>query len=1135
MKLTAFLVIAACLQVSARVFSQGITLSAKNTPLVKVLKSLERQTGYSFWYKRSLLEESHPVNIELKDATLTDALKRVFQDQPLTFEIIDKIVVLRERPMPPAALASPVGPSDAGGMLNIRGCVTDSTMSPLVGASISVKGSVRGVASDVRGDFALKGLTEGTVIVVSYTGFLSQEIVISAHKPGYPFQNIALQRSQNELDATVIQGYGTTSKRFNVGSISTVDAATIEKQPVMNVLQALEGQAPGLVVNTTSGAPGSAVLVQVRGQNSLNSSPGGTMIKPYNQPLFIVDGVPSAAQNGTISQLASLANNNYAIGGTNLNVGLTAFNSINPADIESITVLRDADATSIYGTQGSNGVVLITTKKGKAGKTIFNLDVNTGFNTAAREVRLMNTQQYLQMRKEAFAADSATPSSNPYAGLSYAPDLIVYDQNRYTNWEKVIYGKTSNNTDVHGSLSGGDFNNTFLLSGGYTRSDYNYPGSFAEQRLTLHSTYHHVSPDNRLTVDLVMDFGYDQNNSSSAEAVPPYSLLPPNTPALLDSTGNLIWNYEGVLLPQIYGYLKRPAGLQVFNQNSSLKLNYKILSVLSFTANLGYSRNTNNEYNASPAAAQDYNPPLRTASFAANNFQTINLEPQLDYSDRIGKGVLTALVGSTYKKNTNASNITNGTGYASDVELGSINGATAVWASDNASLYKYAALFGRLKYVYDQKYILSLTGRRDGSSNFGPGRQFGDFGSVGGGWIFSEEKLIRMAVPAVSFGKLSANYGTSGSDGIAPYQYQSFWHFPQYAGQFQGNAPAIPQNLFNPDYSWALKKSLNLSLDLGVFHDHLMANVTFYHDREGNQLGEYPLPSQTGFNSVVQNLPADIQNQGWEFSFTSHNIDTRRFAWTTTFNIGFNRNKLLSLPGLASSPYRFLYMIGKSTSIEMGYKYAGVDPGTGLFQFDDQQGNKTFNPIYDLPSNGGAVVPIADDELKYTGGFGNTFTYTRFSLYVFFQFSSQTAQNYLYTIYLGNYPGTTEENQPAALAGKFWQKPGDVASLQRLYINTVTLSPAFALSNPQIAAENFVQSSGVYSDDTWLRLKTVALSYLLPDRWLKREHVHDFKIYVNAQNLLTFTDWKVGDPEMFSNFTGLPVQRTIAFGLNCNF
>jgi len=1122
-RLTTFLLLAFCLHLSANTRAQQINLSEQHVPLDRVFRKITDQTGYLFVCRDEWMKQTHDISISVRNAGLREVLDICFKGQPFTYAIIDKMVVLKDTVLPSATGISVDGPAGD----SVRGRVADSLGAPLVGASVRIKGTMKGTQSDVHGDFRLKHVPEGTVVVVSYTGYVPREFTVGTGIGGYHY--MTLQRSQDELDVTVIQAYGTTSRRFDVGSISTVNAATIEKQPVTNVMLALQGQVPGLAVTSTSGVPGNTVLLQVRGQNTvMSNAPYGQ--RPYDQPLILIDGVPFAPQNKNLSQFGNLGTDGSSNGGINQFGGVSPFASINPSDIESITILKDADATSIYGTQGSNGVILITTKKGKAGKTMFNLTATTGFNSAARDLHVMNTQQYLQYRREALAQDSVTPNNTPYTG-GYAPDLTLFDQNKYTKWPGLIYGKTTNNTDIHASVSGGTYNNTFIFSGGYTRSDFNYPGSFSDQRLTLHSMFHHASNDNRLTLDFGTDVGYDQNHSAGYAGNKDV-LLPPNLPDLKNPDGSLVWLYKGVNLGnyQFYSYLLQPDNLQNYNINNSLHLNYKIISGLAFGLSAGYNRNTSDESTRLPAISQN---PLygtyRSAEFAKNNFQTLNIEPQIDYNVTIGKSALSALAGGTYKKNTNYQETLEGTGYSNDQLLGSIDGAATVYPYDQSTVYKYSAAFARLKYIYNQEFIVSMGGRRDGSSNFGPGRQFGSFGSVGAGWIFTQERPVTKALPFLSYGKLSGSYGTSGSDGIAPYRFQAFWQPLTYVPAVQGVQPNQPQNLYNPDYGWATKKSLNIAIDLGFFHDRLLLNTTFYRDREGDQLGGYPLPIQAGFGTVLENLPAEVQNQGWEISFTSSNFQGLNFTWKTNFNIAFNRNKLLSFPNLAGSSYASIYKIGEPTSIVFGYRYKGINPTTGLFEYLNAKDQITSTPAYGLVSDGGDQVPIANREVKYMGGFGNTFTYKRVSLYIFFQFSSQTAPNWMYTLYGNGYtPGSPLINMPAAVVGNYWTGPGDTrATLQHLVTSYS--------SKASKSASAFSQSSGAYSDDTYVRLKTLSLSYALPDRLLRSAHIHDFRIYCNAQNLLTITNYKVADPETFSDFTQFPVQRIVAFGLNCNF
>lgn len=1123
MRLTTLLILATCLHLSAATRAQQITLEERNTPLNKIFKSISDQTGMQFVYRDEWLKETHNVTLSVRGASLKQVLDICFSGQPFSYVIFDRMIVLKEKPATPAYVIMDADTTGGQGPV-LKGHVADTSGAPLEGANIRIKGVAKGTQSNVRGDFELKNVPDGAILVVSYTGYVNKEIVSSVKNNNYHY--VLMQRSQDQLDAMVIQAYGTTSQRFNVGAISTVTAATIEKQPVTNVLLALEGQVPGLAINATSGVPGSKVIMQIRGQNTMMSNPQN--FRPYDQPLFIIDGIPFAPQNNNLNQFSSLANLSSFNGGISQFGGVSPFNNINPSDIESITVLRDADATSIYGTQGSNGVILVTTKKGKPGKTTLDLNVNTQVNSAARQIKMLNTQQYLKFRREALAQDGLTASSDP-SDPGYAPDLTLFDTTRYTNWPKTIYGNTSSNIDVHASVSGGSYNNTFMLGAGYTRSGFNYPGNFADQRFTLHSLVHHTSNNNRLTIDFGVDFGYDQNKSAGFGGNQDI-LDAPNTPDLHNPDGSLVWTYKGVDMTsyQFYANLFTSTNLQNYNLNNSLHLNYKIISGLSIGVTAGYNRNTTDESQKSPSTAQNPLYVNRSASFGQNNFQTLNIEPQLDYNVTFGKHNISALAGATYKRNSNYQNTQNGYNYATDLFLGSIDGAGSIYAYDTYKQYRYAAGFGRVKYMYNQEFILNLTGRRDGSSNFGPGRQFGSFGSIGTGWIYTQEKAVKQALPFLSFGKLSASYGTSGSDGVNPYQYQALYQSMSYIPSFQGIRPDQPQNLYNPNYSWALKKSLNIAMDLGFFHDRLLLNATFYRDREGNQLAGYPLAIQAGFPQVLQNTPATVQNKGWEFSFNSTNIKTKNFTWHTNFNISWNRNKLLSFPNLESSSYANIYQVGKATSVVYGYRYKGVNPTTGLFEFYDAKGQATTRPAYGLAAVGGDMIAIADREVKYMGGFGNTLTYKQLSLYIFVQFASQTAPSWLTTAYQGYTPGFPLINQPTVILGKYWTGPGDTrATMQRL---------ATSYSSPASSTGGYYTSSNAaYVDDTYARVKTVALSYALPDDLVKHWHINSARIFCNVQNLLTITNYKVADPETFNDYTAFPIQRTVSFGLNCNF
>jgi len=1129
MKLTTLIMITVLMQVSASTVAQKVTLSEKDAPLTTVFNDIRNQTGYDFIVTRSVLDQAKTVTIDVKNAELPVVLEQIFSGQPFDYQLTERSVLVKLRePSLIGKLKTALGvPAD------INGNVTDSLGQPIAGASVNLKDTRFGAVTDNKGHFTITSVPQGRYqLLITYIGYSRLSTVIE--NTGQTLNlHYVLHPSTDQLDQVQVIAYGKSTQRFNVGSVSTVGAAEIAQQPVSNVLNALEGRVPGLNVTSTTGAPGSAVQLQIRGQNTLNTTNNtGLSPNPYDQPLLVIDGVPFAPQNQNVNQDYSIATAlNVALG--NPHSGISPINSINPADIESITVLKDADATSIYGTQGANGVILITTKKGKAGKTTLNLNVYTGYTQATSPVQMMNTLQYNAMRLGAFKNDGLTPSANA-SDPGFAPDLELFDPGKYTNWFNYFEGGEAKSTNADVSLSGGTAGDTYLISLGSNHSGYNFPGDYADNRLSLHTSFHHQSSDKRLNVEFGTDYAYDRNNNSNNGAVLEAITLPPDYPGLLDAQGNLVWSYKGFDLGSYagsyngvgnpLGYLKQTEDLKNYNLMTRLLVSYQLLKGLDISSNFGYSKFDNVESEAQPLLSQDpAQYPYAYAQFNSADYETVDIAPQLNFRKEILKGQLSVLLGGEYKRNISAQTNLTGSGYNNDALLGSIGAADNVYASNDYTLYKYSAIFGRVGYIWNSKYILNVSGRRDGSSNFGPGKQFGNFGSAAAGWIFSEEGLFKKYVPLVSYGKLSGSYGTSGGDGIAPYQYQQNW-ISNSNENYQGIRPYYATNLFNADYSWSLNKKLNLVLDLGFLKDRILFNATWYRDRDSKQLVLYNLPSQTGFSGVLQNFPATVQNRGWEFSLTTKNIEGKEFRWSSSFNISGNTNKLVAFPGLANSPYNRLYTIGQSVNVQYVWKNAGVNPTTGVFQFTSANGQPTYTPTYLTSTSQLNDEYVKEDPTpKFYGGFSNTFSYRAFSLTLIFQGAKQTGKNYLAGVYVNNPPGVYGVNEPVQLLN-VWHKPGDQASLQAYTTNAASQAAS-------TAAYDFANSSGVWGDASYLRLKTLSFSYTLPAALLKKTGFAGASIYVHAQNLFTITGYQVGDPETQTIF-GIPVQKTIVAGLN---
>lgn len=1118
MKFTVVFVLAACLQVKASTFAQNVSLNVRNASLELVFKEFKKQTGYNFFYNDAMVRTGIPVTVDLKAMPLEEALKQALYNQPLTFSIVNKTVVLKDKLSQPDFTTLPAPPEE------LHGRVVDSLGNILIGATVRIKGTKEVVITDGNGNFVFKSVDDSQTLIVSFTGYLTKEVPVK--QGNYRVYTIKLSRSSNPLDEVQVIAYGTSTRRYNIGNVSTVTSADIKTSGGTNITTALNGRVPGLEVNVFNGVPGARQALQVRGQNTLASS---ASITAYDQPLIIVDGIPLPAQNNDISLLLNSFNSG---GGA---AGFSTLNGLNPTDIESISVLKDADATSIYGSQGANGVVVITTKKGKPGRSRVNVSVLTGPSKISRGLDMMDTRQYLNIRHRAITMDSITTFP---ADQSYFRDLFVFDTTKYTDFVKQYFGGTANSTDAHLSMSGGVNNSTYMVSAGYTRQSYNLPGDFADKRYTLHSALGTHSANNKIRANFGSDVSYESNNSSGSTSLGKAMMTVPNNPDMLDANGNLVWIYKGqdISSNQLLAELKKPYNLDSYLFNNYLRLGYEVIPGLNMAVNAGWAMNMTKQYSAVPlAAVKPGSGTTAQANFGQSNNQTINIEPQLDYRKNIGDGELQVLLGGTYRKVTSGFTQQLGAGYTDDELLGTIMAATSVSNSDGAAIYKYVAGFGRINYVYKEKYIVNLTGRRDGSSNFGPGRRFGNFSSAGLGWIISEEPFMKPLNKVLSFAKISANYGTNGSDGNAPYKYQPYWKVSSVTStpSFDGTRPYTATNLYNPNYSWASKHSINLGLDLGFMEDKLLVNIAFYRARTGNQLTAYTLPTQTGFNSVVKNMDAVLQDAGLELSITSRNITTRDFKWTTGFNISGNRNKLISFPGLATSAYAATYSIGKSTSRIYGFKYAGINDTTGAFQYYKGNGTITSIPSYSNVSLGGDMQEIANAQTDFFGGLNNNFSYKNWNLNLFFKFSKAMTKNWLNGIQYGSPLPGGQINLPAFTQDMFWNKPGDHATLQRL-----TTSYYGAGRNGQLAQRAggyFSSSSAVYSDNTYLRLKSVMLSYSLPENSVKKLGIQGCTFNVTAQNLFTITNYKFGDPEMPGTLYTIPLQLIVTGGFNLEF
>lgn len=1084
----------ATLLLAGNLTAQSVTLEIKQESVKQIFIRIEKQASVSFVYENETLANLPKISLKANNEPLAGVLKNIEKLLPLQFKQNGAAIgVLRIKE---EVKSAPINKNNnKGGTAapnDVSGKVTDKNGEPLAGATVRLKGTGLVTTTDKAGAFHFPALPENSVLIVSFVGFQTTELAVGNQSN----LTIRIEPSFSKLDEVVVIPYGTTTQRLNTGSVGKISGIDIQKQPVSDPLATLEGRIPGLVVTQSTGVPGGAFRVEIRGRTAIART------ITDDQPLFIIDGVPYAPNNSQISTLPS------ALGNFNTDPryygGISPLNSINPQDIESIEVLKDADATAIYGSRGANGVVLITTKKGKAGKTSIEANLYSGVSKSVSNVEMMDTRQYLSMRRQAFTNDNATPN------LSNAYDFLAWDTTRYTNFPKFLNGETANTTDAQLSLSGGVINTQFLIGGSFHRETTITPGDLAYNRGTAHFNINHASTSQRLKVSLTGSYAADHNNLTSGDMAG-YTMLPPNM-QIYDNQGALAWNEGGVVTvynnPLAYLYQTFEGKTQ--NLLANLQVSYLVIPNLTVKLSTGYNTIGSSNNSLYPATAQNPDNIInRTHSYSVNNFNSWIIEPQAEFAKQLNKGKLNILMGATNQAINNEGNYFDASGYTSDNLINSAAGATSIRAGNSLSQYRYAAVFSRFNFNWDEKYLINLSGRRDGSSRFGPGKQFATFGSAGAAWIFSNESLFRKHLGFLSFGKLRGSHGVTGNDKITDYNYLDTWATTPQA--YNGTVGLYPNKLYNPDYHWEKTIKTEVALELGALKDRILFTGTYYNNHSSNQLVSVAKPSTSG-GSVIENFPAKVENTGWEFSVNTVNLKSKTFSWSSSANISFPRNRLVSFPGLANSSYYSSLVEGQSLNLIYKYKYTGIDTQTGLYTFEDVDGNGTFDQK--------DYQPLGDTDPKFYGGFQNSFSFKGFQVDIFLTFKKQKGYNYLATV--GYAPGTIN-NMPAIMYGKFWAKPGDQTELAKL-----TQEPFGIVANN---GTDFTQlSDGGYSDASYVRLKNLSVSYSVPGNWLNRYHISRLRFYLQGQNLLTFTGYELGDPET-QNILRTPPLQTITAGI----
>lgn len=1049
--------------VPAVVNAQRMNFNARHVTIKQLLEELRRQNNSEIVVSSDLIRSTHEIDVDVKNATTEEVLQRFLSRFNLAYKVDGKTIIITARE------SNPVPPSPVDTSKPLKGAVS-SLAGKLESVTVINRRTGEVAITAANGIFILHDAADADTVQLTMLGY--EKLLVKAadiRKNG----QVMMTTAANGLDVVSVLAYGQhVSRRTNTGSSVKVTAEEIEKTATANPILALQGRVAGMNVNITSGLPGAHPKVQIRGVNTLN------MDGRAQNPLYIVDGVPFPANS-----LAVVSNNGTTYSGAYD----SPLKSIDPSSIATIEVLKDADATAIYGARGANGVILITTKKGKPGPLALDVDVYTSSARIAKKINMMNTAEYLQMRREAAANDGITPTAAAY------PDLFKWSQTAYTDWQQAYLNRSAHTTNAEVNVSGGTSKTRYLVGAGFRKEMTIYDLKNGLMLGNGRANISHQSANNKFRVSGIANFSTDKNDVA---AINPSEIitLPPNY-SPYNEDGTLNWDKSNPLATTLKTTKNKSRNIQL-----SVSPEYWFTEDLKGKVMMGYSDTRLDQTYISPIASQNpNNSPKGQATFVNGSVRSYTVEPQLDYHHTWKKHGLTALLGGTYIVNKSATSSNFAFGFPADSLMGDIKNAAAIDSNKTAAMYKFLSGFTRLGYNYNNTYIVNLTFRRDGSSRFAPANRYGNFWSVGAAWVLSEEKWVRNHLPLFNLLKLRGSYGITGNDNIGDYKY--FVNYLKTYGQYETYGLS-PTNLFNDTYRWEENKKADVALETTMFSNRLSVDVNYYVNKSGNQLVEYPLGTQTGFGSVVMNLGAVVQNSGWEFTVSGTPLKDKKLLWNSRLNISLQRNKLLSFPGLANSSYNTIYAIGRPLSLYWGFEFLGIDPATGAPVVRDQNRDGAISYPADYS-------PLMTSLPACYGGLGNTFNYGNISLDVFFSFKINR-----YGPPISMPTGGDITNMPVYFLQR-WKAKGDETEI-----------PAYTTSSSKLYGYN--SSGAIIKDASYIRLSSLSLSYNFSANVLKRLHIRSLRLYATGNNLFTITRYPGLDPEAGMY---MPPLRSFSFGL----
>jgi len=963
-------------------------------------------------------------------------------------------------------------PHWANAQSTLSGQVKDQTGNGLPGVTVLIKGTNNGTITDSEGYFKLSdSTTPKDVLVFSFIGMAQQEVTIGNQSSF----NVTLADDLVSLEEIVVVGYGTQEKKDVTGAVSVIKEAELKERPNTQFGSLIQGKAAGVQVLSSSGKPSQGISLRIRGTNSINAG---------SEPLYVIDGVPT-----------------------------TDTRSINPADIASLTILKDASSAAIYGSQGSNGVVLITTKMGSTSKTEVSFDTYTGFSEVWNTLPVLNTRDYRDLMIE----------------MGQNTDWSRYTEN--TNWQDEIFGNGATR-NYQLSISGKSNETSYYISGGWmeqkgaVRSSYMNRANF-KVNLT-HKAKDWLKVGTRIAYTIYNDVDVTDNQNVNSGGVLLGAL---STPPIIG-----IYNPDGSFTSNPFQNWENPIastdGSDRGFSNQRLIGNtfaeISILKGLTFKSNIGIDYN-NSKY--------DYflDPYLTSFGIALNGRANTSsdrntyyiFDNTLRYEKGFGKHSFKALIGTvTQKYHWQNTNLTTQNFAGNGIKTPNA-GAEIITASGSQSEKANQSFLSRINYEFDGKLLATVNFRADGSSAFGPANRWGYFPSVSAGYRISEESFLQN-ISIISELKLRAGWGIVGNDQIGnSYPYLGLVgggaNYPIGGSAQPGTFPA---SISNNTLKWEETEQTNIGIDLGLMNNRIGLTIDAYYKLTYDLLLNAPLPRTTGFDNAIQNI-GSLENKGIELAINTVNID-RALVWSTNINLSANRNKVIDLVGqelfvggIAGRGEAGLVREGEPLGTLYGYQYGGVDPATGNAFYIDTSGESTFQPTAD------DRIIIGDANPDFFYGITNNLSYKGFSLTVFFQ--GAQGMDILNASRI-DLEGMTDPKNQSTTVNKRWQNPGDITDIPKSSWGTT--------DNSRISTR-FIENG------SYLRLKNLTIGYSFPDKLLKNLNLSGFKLYVTGENLLTFTTYSGFDPEVnafgSSNTTqGIdygtyPQTRSFIAGLSVNF